>query len=58
MLLLKRAADSGNPLTLGLPGGNADAEDADLMATAVREAGEEMGTALPPFTVKGRVLTK
>lgn len=51
VLLLRRSSTSGNANTLGLPGGNADPEDADLMATAVREAQEEMGAPLPPFTV-------
>jgi 8-oxo-dGTP pyrophosphatase MutT (NUDIX family) len=45
-LLLRRSPTSGNPNSLGLPGGNADSEDANLLETAIREATEEMET--PP----------
>ena len=54
---MRRSAKSGNPCTLGLPGGNSDPGDVDLLNTALREAGEEMGGA-PRFTVAGEVLTK
>jgi len=58
-LLLRRAATSGNPLTLGLPGGNADPEDlGDLMVTACRESREEMGDVLPEFRQVACILTK
>lgn len=57
MLLLQRTSKN-NHGTFGLPGGNADAGDADLLATATREAAEEMGEGLPPFTVAASVLTK
>jgi 8-oxo-dGTP pyrophosphatase MutT (NUDIX family) len=55
LLLLRRSAHNDN--TWGLPGGNVDATDASLEATAVREAVEEMGT-VPPFTIRGSVLTR
>lgn len=56
-LLLRRSATSGNPGTLGLPGGNKDAEDEDLMTTALREAREEMGS-VPPHGVLGQIFTR
>lgn len=57
-LLLRRAPTSGNPNSLGLPGGNADPEDnGDLLVTAIREATEEMG-APPPHTVLHSFLTR
>jgi 8-oxo-dGTP pyrophosphatase MutT (NUDIX family) len=43
--------------TWGLPGGNVDDDDEDLLATAKREAVEEMGSA-PECEVKGQILTK
>lgn len=57
VLLLQRTSKH-NHGTWGLPGGNADAADADLLATATREAREEMGDGLPPFQVAASVLTK
>ena len=57
VLLLQRTSKN-NFGTWGLPGGNADATDADLLATATREAREEMGEVLPPFQVTAQVLTK
>lgn len=57
--MLRRAATSGNPRTLGLPGGNADPEDlGDLMVTACRESREEMGEILPEFRQVACILTK
>jgi 8-oxo-dGTP pyrophosphatase MutT (NUDIX family) len=57
ILLLKRSLTSGNPGKWGLPGGNKDEEDDDLLATAVREATEEM-TTVPAFTTKAEILTR
>lgn len=56
MLLLRRTSKH-NFGTWGLPGGNVDAGDADLLATALREAKEEMGPGVPPFEVLAQVLT-
>ena len=55
MLLLKRSS-AHNDQKWGLPGGNVEEGDKDLIDTAKREATEEMGT-LPPFDVKGEILT-
>lgn len=55
LLLLRNSKHNDN--TWGLPGGNADDTDADLLATAMREGREEMG-AVPPCNVTGQVLTK
>jgi len=48
VLLMRRADREGDRWSgqIGLPGGHADAEDADLLATAVREAREELGLDL------------
>ena len=56
-VLLLRRASKHNDNTWGLPGGNAEDGDADLLATAVREGTEEMG-GLPMLNVTGQVLTK
>ena len=54
-MLLKRSTESGNPETWGLPGGNAEAQEAgDLLGTASREATEEMGE-LPASFRQGRL---
>lgn len=55
LLLLRKSKHNDN--TWGLPGGNADDADADLLATAMREGAEEMG-GVPPCNVSGQVLTK
>jgi 8-oxo-dGTP pyrophosphatase MutT (NUDIX family) len=54
MLLLLRASKR-NPGRWALPGGNVKAKDADLLATAKREAAEELGgrKALPPYELAG-----
>lgn len=60
MLLLLRAGKH-NTGRWGLPGGNAEDSDGSLLATAKREAAEELGgaSALPPYTVSGDgILTK
>jgi 8-oxo-dGTP pyrophosphatase MutT (NUDIX family) len=48
VLLIRRAERAGDPWSghMGLPGGRADPEDADLLATAMRETVEEVGCAL------------
>ena len=56
MLLLLRAGNH-NAGKWGLPGGNADATDRDLLHTATREAEEEMGSC-PAFTLGATVLTQ
>lgn len=57
VLLLQRTSKN-NFGTWGLPGGNADDTDADLLEVATREAKEEMGEQLPRFQVVESVLTK
>ena len=55
VLLLQRRS-THHDRAWGLPGGNAeDADGADSLATARREAEEEMGQ-LPPFTLRGGAL--
>ena len=56
VLLLKRCSKH-NDKTWGLPGGNREAADVDLLATARREAEEELGH-LPPCVIQGQVLTR
>lgn len=57
LLLKRRSKHHGG--TWGLPGGNAEPGDASLLATAVREAAEEMGAAgAPPFVVQARLDTR
>jgi 8-oxo-dGTP pyrophosphatase MutT (NUDIX family) len=48
LLIIKRTERAGDPWSghLALPGGRADATDADLMATAARETREEIGIVL------------
>ena len=55
LLLLRNSQHNDN--TWGLPGGNADGSDQDLLATALREGTEEMGS-VPPCNVSGQILTK
>jgi 8-oxo-dGTP pyrophosphatase MutT (NUDIX family) len=45
LLLIQRADRPGDPWSghMALPGGRRDPEDVDLLATALREAGEEVG---------------
>ncbi|MEK7830137.1 MAG: CoA pyrophosphatase, partial [Acidobacteriota bacterium] len=48
LLVIKRAEREGDPWSghLALPGGRAEPQDADLLATAVRETNEEIGVDL------------
>lgn len=48
LLIIKRAEREGDPWSghLALPGGRAESEDADLLATAARETFEEVGVDL------------
>lgn len=55
LLLLRSGKHNAN--TWGLPGGNADTTDANLLGTAMREAEEEMGT-LPECKILDTVLTR
>lgn len=55
VLLIRRAERAGDPWSghMALPGGRWAPEDPDLMTTAVREAGEEVGLRLPPPALLG-----
>ncbi|KAK9908333.1 hypothetical protein WJX75_006239 [Coccomyxa subellipsoidea] len=55
-VLLLRRNSKHNDNTWGLPGGNAEADDTHLQATAIREATEEMGS-VPACNVSGQILT-
>ena len=60
VLLLLRAGKH-NTGKWGLPGGNVEDSDADLLTTAKREAAEELGgdASLPPYEIVGNgFLTK
>lgn len=48
LLIIKRAEREGDPWSghLALPGGRAEPQDADLLATAIRETHEEIGVDL------------
>lgn len=48
ILLIRRAERAGDPWSghMALPGGRRQAEDLDLLATAIRETGEEVGIQL------------
>ncbi len=50
VLLMKRAERAGDPWSghISLPGGGYQAEDADLLVTAMRETQEELGLQLTP----------
>lgn len=55
LLLLRDSKHNNN--TWGLPGGNVEDEDTDLLVTAKREAQEEMGS-LPEAAFQNQILTK
>ena len=54
-LLIRRADRAGDPWSghLALPGGRWHADDADLLATAIRETHEEVGIILEPTNLGG-----
>ena len=56
LLLLLRSSKHNNN-TWGLPGGNVEPEDTDLLVTAKREAREEMGS-VPEAAFLTQILTK
>ena len=55
ILLIRRAERLGDPWSghIGLPGGRWDPVDADLIATAIRETLEEVGSQLDPSQLLG-----
>ena len=55
LLLLRNSKHNNN--TWGLPGGNVEDEDSDLLVTAKREAEEEMGS-VPEAAFQNQILTK
>ena len=59
LLLIRRAEREGDPWSghMALPGGRTQAEDADAVATAVRETREEVGIDLAPGTFLGGLET-
>jgi 8-oxo-dGTP pyrophosphatase MutT (NUDIX family) len=54
-LFIRRAERADDPWSghIALPGGRRDPQDADRLATAVRETKEEVGLALPPSALLG-----
>ncbi|GAB3679817.1 CoA pyrophosphatase [Salinarchaeum chitinilyticum] len=56
LLFIKRSEDLGeHPGQMGFPGGGSEPEDADLQATALREANEEIGLEADEARVLGRL---
>jgi 8-oxo-dGTP pyrophosphatase MutT (NUDIX family) len=56
LLFIRRADDLGeHPGQMSFPGGGREPEDADLLATALREADEEVGMAREEPAVVGRL---
>ena len=57
LLLIKRAENEQDPWSgqIALPGGRRDPEDASLLETACREAGEETGAALTTSDLLGEL---
>lgn len=57
LLLIKRAEHEGDPWSgqIALPGGRRDAQDPDLLTTAIRETDEETGVRLLPGSRVGQL---
>lgn len=57
VLFIRRAEHPGSPWSghIGFPGGHAEPDDADLLATARRETLEEIGLDLPHEALLGRL---
>jgi 8-oxo-dGTP pyrophosphatase MutT (NUDIX family) len=57
ILLIRRAERVGDPWSghMALPGGRREPEDTDLLATAIREAREEVGLPLTPADLLGNL---
>ncbi|HZA98136.1 MAG TPA: CoA pyrophosphatase [Gemmatimonadales bacterium] len=57
LLLIRRAERLGDPWSghMALPGGRREAQDADLLATAIRETSEEVGVELSSTELAGRL---
>ncbi|MEO7985954.1 MAG: CoA pyrophosphatase [Gemmatimonadales bacterium] len=55
LLLIRRARREGDPWSghMALPGGRCDPQDSDLIATVIREVGEEVGISLE----RGQLIT-
>jgi 8-oxo-dGTP pyrophosphatase MutT (NUDIX family) len=55
ILLIRRAERTGDPWSghMALPGGRREGMDSDLLATAIRETGEEVGLDLLPEHLAG-----
>lgn len=55
VLLIRRSERDGDPWSghVALPGGRAEPEDTDLVATAIRETAEEVGIPLDPASLLG-----
>lgn len=56
-MVMRKVGKKGQVGKWGLPGGSRDSKDADDLATAEREAKEEVG-AIPAHEVKGHILIK
>lgn len=57
VLLIERAHRPGDPWSgqIALPGGRREEQDADVVATAIRETEEEVGVTLPPAALVSRL---